>query len=82
MHLEPIGAKLRRLRLERGIRQERLSIEAHVDQSGLSKLERGGGRMGPVPLARIAAVLGLSYDELIAGSDYSVHGPPTGSNSP
>jgi transcriptional regulator with XRE-family HTH domain len=69
---ESLGARVRRLRLERGLPQDRLAIEAHVDQSGLSKFERGESkRLGPVPLSRIAQVLGLTLDELVAGTDYS-----------
>lgn len=67
---EPIGARIRRLRQDRGLAQDRLAIEANVDQSGLSKLERGkAGHMGPTPLRRIAAVLGLSLKELLHGTD-------------
>ena len=69
---EPLGARIRRIRSERGLSQDRLAIEAHVDQSGLSKFERGRERrMGPVPLGRIAKALGMSLDELVAGSDYT-----------
>lgn len=68
--LEDIGPRIRRLRAERGIGQERLAIEAHVDQSGLSKFERGKDRrMSKQSLERIAAVLGLAYDQLIEGTD-------------
>jgi len=67
---EPIGTRVRRLRLERGIAQEHLSIEAHVDQSGLSKFERGARNLGEVPLRRVANVLGLSFEDLISGSDF------------
>ena len=56
---EPIGARVRRLRQERGLAQDRLALEANVDQSGLSKFERGKSRhWGRAPLGRIAAVLG------------------------
>lgn len=68
---EDLGAKIKRLRQQRGLGQERLAIEAHVDQSGLSKFERGKERkMGTVPLMRIAAVLGLSLDELLNGTSW------------
>lgn len=70
---EEIGPKIRRLRSDRAIAQERLAIEAHVDQSGLSKVERGKGRrMSKLSLERIAAVLGLTYDELVEGTGYDV----------
>jgi transcriptional regulator with XRE-family HTH domain len=68
---EELGAKIRRLRLERGIGQERLAIEADVDQSGLSKFERGKDRrMSKQSLERIADKLGLNYKELTDGTDY------------
>jgi transcriptional regulator with XRE-family HTH domain len=66
---EELGVKIRRLRSERGIAQERLAIEAHVDQSGLSKFERGRDRrMSKQSLERIAAVLRLTYDQLLEGT--------------
>ena len=69
--LEPLGAKIRRLREGKGLAQDRLAIEAHVDQSGLSKFERGvSARFGPVPLSRIASILGLTLEQLIEGTDY------------
>lgn len=67
---EPLGAKIRRLRSERGLSQDRLSLEANVDQSGLSKLERGDRSMSDGQLERIAKILGLDFDDLIAETDY------------
>ncbi len=69
--VEPIGSRVRRLRIERGMPQDRLALEAHVDQSGLSKFERGARVIGPTPLRRIAAVFKISYEELVAGSDFA-----------
>ncbi len=71
--LEPIGAKIRRLRQAKGLPQDRLAIQAKVDQSGLSKFERGqeGHRLGPVPLSRIAEVLGISFAALVESTDYN-----------
>lgn len=67
---ERIGARVRRLRSERGMSQDRLALEAHVDQSGLSKFERGVTNIGEVPLRRIAAVLKIQFEELTAGTDF------------
>ena len=68
---EPLGARIRRLRQERKLSQDRLAIEAHVDQSGLSKLERGKEkRMGEKPLRRIAAVLKVPFEDLVARTDF------------
>ena len=68
---EPLGAKIKRLRQERRLSQDRLAIESHIDQSGLSKFERGKDRaMGEIPLKRIAAILKITFDQLIEGTDY------------
>lgn len=69
--VEAIGVRVKRLRMERRLAQDRLAIEAHIDQSGLSKFERGKERnMGETALRRIAAVLRLSFEDLIAGTDF------------
>lgn len=70
-NVESLGARIKRLRQERRLAQDRLAIEARIDQSGLSKFERGKERtVGRVPLTRIAAVLGVTFDDLVAGTDY------------
>jgi transcriptional regulator with XRE-family HTH domain len=69
--IESLGARIKRLRAERKLSQDRLAIESHIDQSGLSKFERGRDRsMGEIPLRRIAAVLKVSFEELIDGTDF------------
>ena len=70
-NVELLGAKVRRLRLERGLGQERLAIEAHVDQSGLSKFERGkdARAFSDGALERVATILGLTLQNLLAGTD-------------
>ena len=68
--IEPLGAKIRRLRFERGVGQEKLALQASVDQSGLSKFERGGNRrLSKQSLSRLADALGLTYAELIRDTD-------------
>ena len=68
--LEKIGDRVKRLRMEKGLSQDRLAIEAHVDQSGLSKFERGSRAVGKTPLTRIASVLGMTFEDLVAGTDF------------
>ena len=69
--LEPIGGRIRRIRIERGLSQERLALEAHIDQSGLSKFERGKERqMGKDSLDRIAKRLNHTFESLVDGTDY------------
>lgn len=68
---ERLGAKIRRLRIERKLGQDRLAVEARTDQSGLSKFERGvERRLSEATLRRIAAVLKLSYDDLLGGTEF------------
>jgi ribosome-binding protein aMBF1 (putative translation factor) len=69
--VEKIGSKVRRLRTERGLSQDRLALESHVDQSGLSKFERGNRGLGRVPLTRVARVLGVSFEQLVSGTDFN-----------
>jgi transcriptional regulator with XRE-family HTH domain len=71
--LEKIGDKVKRLRMEKRLSQDRLALEAHVDQSGLSKFERGNKGLGRIPLTRIAVVLGLPFEELISGTDFQTN---------
>ncbi len=73
--LEHLGSKIRRVRMGLGLGQERLAIESNVDQSGLSKLERGKDRrMSREALGRIATVLGLTYDQLLEGTGFAPEG--------
>lgn len=69
--VEPLGARIKRMRQERKLSQDRLAIEAHIDQSGLSKLERGKERgISEAPLRRVASVLKVTYEQLIEGTDF------------
>lgn len=71
--VEAIGARVKRLRMERKLSQDRLAIEAHIDQSGLSKFERGqpASKLGRPGLERIAKVLRISFEALVDGTDYA-----------
>lgn len=71
MEPERLGERIKRLRQERGLSQDRLAIESHIDQSGLSKFERGKDRtMGQTSLRRIAEALNVSFEALIEGTDF------------
>jgi DNA-binding XRE family transcriptional regulator len=76
--LEEIGSRVRRLRIEKGLSQDRLALEAHVDQSGLSKFERGNRGLGKIPLTRIAGVLGIPLGDLISGTDFQANSSTSG----
>ena len=64
---EPVGSRIRWLRIERSLGQEQLALKAHVDQSGLSKFERTNKGLGSAALERIAAVLDTNLQSLTAG---------------
>lgn len=61
---ETLAWNIRRLRVERGIPQERLAFDANVDRSYLGGLERAGENPTLAVLERIAAVLGVEITEL------------------
>ena len=50
-----------------GMAQDRLALEAGLDQSGLSKFERGKRGFPDSALRRIAEVLKIPLDDLIGG---------------
>lgn len=61
---EAFGRTLRRLRTERGITQDALSIESGLDRSFLSKLENGHKQPTLYTMVRIAEVLQVSVTQL------------------
>ena len=62
---QALGARVRQLRQAMGLPQDRLALSADIDQSALSKFERGVRPLGRGALERIAKVLELTYDELV-----------------
>ena len=67
---ELVGINLRRLRVERGIPQERLAFDANVDRSYLGGVERGEENPTVDVLDRLAATLNVPLGELfVADSD-------------
>ncbi len=59
-----LAAALRTLRVQRGLTQERLALEANVTTSALSRVERGLANPTWRTLQRITAALGVSLTEL------------------
>lgn len=57
--------KLRRKRIEAGLNQIDLALEAGIQQSHISRLERGASSTTPKSLARIARALGCTIAELL-----------------
>lgn len=64
---DPAGAVIVRLRLERGITQERLAINSDITVATLSRIERGAVADPKVgTLRKIAKALDVSMAELVA----------------
>ncbi len=63
--VEGLGSRIRELRHERGLSQDRVSISSGIDQSGYSKFERGLRNLKQQDLHRIAEALGMSFEEMV-----------------
>lgn len=63
-----VGRNVRRLRLERGLSQEKLAQEAEIDLTYLGGIERGLRNPSLLVLVRIAGALNSSPTDLLAQS--------------
>jgi transcriptional regulator with XRE-family HTH domain len=63
-----VGAKIRMLRVDRGISETALAARIGVSFQQVQKYEQGAGRIGASGLARIAAVLDVSVGEFFESS--------------
>ena len=61
-----LSANIKRLRQERGIAQERLGLDAGVDRTVVSKIERQIANPSLDVLVRLAVTLGVDVQELLA----------------
>jgi transcriptional regulator with XRE-family HTH domain len=73
-----VGARIRMLRVNRGISQTALAARIGVTFQQVQKYEQGAGRVGTSRLARIASVLDVPVGEFFESSRI---GPP-GNRSP
>lgn len=67
--VEPLGARVRRLRLERGLSLRSLAMRLGCDHSLIVRWERGDREPAPQDLARLARVLRTTTDDLLTGAD-------------
>jgi transcriptional regulator with XRE-family HTH domain len=66
---------LRRLRVERGVSQERLAADSAVDRAYMSQMERGIGNATLDVLDRLAEVLGVQIGEFFVVPDADAERP-------
>ena len=75
-----IGARIARWRLEQGVKQDELARRARINQSYLSKIERGKSEPALTIGCRLAHALGRTTDELCTGqppADPAITAVPT-----
>ncbi|MCV6574360.1 MAG: helix-turn-helix domain-containing protein [Cohaesibacter sp.] len=61
-----IGWNLRKLRVTKGLSQERLALEAGIDRSYVGRVERGSENVTVATLEAFTSVLGVHVSELFA----------------
>jgi len=66
--LKQIGLNLRRLRLSRGLSQERLALEADIALNYLSEIERGLRNPTVLVISRLAQVLNVPVVQIFAAT--------------
>lgn len=71
-----VGRNVRRVRVAKGISQERLAFDAGVDRSYLGGMERGDANPTVDVLERLAATLGVPLGELFKEFEQGAPSPP------
>ena len=66
--LQTIGKNLRRIRIASGHSQEGLALEAEIDRTYVSQIERGIANPSILVLKKIASCLDASISDLVAGT--------------
>ena len=62
---EQFGAKLKRLRLEKGLSQEKLALKSGIDRTYLPGIEKGERNVSIEVLERLAKALDLKPSQLL-----------------
>ncbi|OJY63862.1 MULTISPECIES: helix-turn-helix transcriptional regulator [unclassified Rhizobium] len=73
---QTIGWNLRRLRVAKGLSQERLAFEAGIDRSYVGRVERGTENVTVGTLEALAKVLSVNVSELFAEINPENKKPP------
>jgi transcriptional regulator with XRE-family HTH domain len=68
--LVAIGDTVRAARVERGLSQESLALEAELDRSYVGGIERGEHNLTLMNLQRIALAVGLTPSDLLKSSGH------------
>lgn len=63
--LQELGTKIRQLRIDKGLSQEKLSFESDLDRTYIGSVERGERNISILNLNKIASGLGIPIFKLI-----------------
>ena len=63
--LQKVGSNIRKLRLEFGLSQEKLSFESNLDRTYIGSVERGERNIAVINLNKIAKALYVSISKLL-----------------
>ena len=63
--LVALGEAIRRVRLEKGISQEKLALLAEVDRSYVGRVERGDNNVAVLTLSRLTQALDVSMADIM-----------------
>jgi len=68
--LAALGEAIRRARIEAGVSQEKLALDAGIDRSYMGGIERGEHNVAIINLVKIATALGVRLSELLERSGH------------
>ena len=60
-----LGGAIRRIRVSKGVSQEKLALFADVDRSYVGRVERGDNNVAVLTLGKLAKALGVSVAKLM-----------------
>ena len=67
MITEIIGHRIRKLRIEQELSQEKLALKADIDRTYLAGAEQGKRNISVKSLNKIIKALGISFEDLFKG---------------
>lgn len=65
-----IGTRIRELRLQRHLSQEKFSFEAHIDRTYLASVEKGKRNISIINLEKIWIALGISASDFFKSKHF------------
>lgn len=67
MIIEKVGARVKELRMQQGISQEKLALKAEIDRTYLAGVERGRRNPSVKSLEKILIALNVSFQKFFDG---------------